>query len=134
MLKPAAAGLEGPGPMRHIIRNVSVFDGSGAQPVPGLVVTSADRIKEILPADAPVTPAAGDVVIDGRGGMLMPGLVEALRRGPGVRPASMSARNSTSIVSPSAPAEYALVNPESSNTRALRHVATFISAGGSTSS
>ena len=63
--------------MRHIIRNVSVFDGSGAAPVPGVVVTSADRVKEILPADAPVTPAAGDVVIDGRGGMLMPGLVEA---------------------------------------------------------
>ena len=63
--------------MRHIIRNVSVFDGSGRAPTPGIVVTALDRIEQVLPADASITPAAGDVVIDGHGGTLMPGLVEA---------------------------------------------------------
>ncbi len=63
--------------MRHIIRNVQVFDGSGRPPAPGTVVTAADRIKDVLPGNAPVTPSGGDVVIDGRGGTLMPGLVEA---------------------------------------------------------
>lgn len=63
--------------MRYIIRNVSVFDGSGRASAAGTVVVSADRIKEVLPGDVPAMPAAGDVVIDGRGGTLMPGLIEA---------------------------------------------------------
>jgi imidazolonepropionase-like amidohydrolase len=63
--------------MRHIIRNVSVFDGSGGTSVRGSVVVSGDRIEQVVRGDAPVAAATGDAVIDGRGGTLMPGLVEA---------------------------------------------------------
>jgi imidazolonepropionase-like amidohydrolase len=60
---------------RHYIHNVRIFDGTGAPAVPGAVVIEGDRIAAILPADAPAVDA--DVVIDGQGGTLMPGMVDA---------------------------------------------------------
>ena len=63
--------------MRHIIRDVSIFDGSGAPPRPGSVVVEGERIAQVLDAGEAVKPQAGDVVVEGRGRTLMPGLVEA---------------------------------------------------------
>ena len=63
--------------MRHLIRNVSIFDGTGVSPVRGTVVVTGDRIESVDRSDATVTTKPGDLVIDGRGGTLMPGLVEA---------------------------------------------------------
>jgi imidazolonepropionase-like amidohydrolase len=60
---------------RHYIHNVRIFDGSGAPATPGAVVIENDRIAAILPAGAPAVDA--DVVIDGQGGTLMPGMVDA---------------------------------------------------------
>lgn len=60
---------------RNYIHNVRIFDGTGAPLVPGAVVVEGDRIAAILPADAAAVDA--DVVIDGRGGTLMPGMVDA---------------------------------------------------------
>ena len=63
--------------MRYVIRNVSVFDGTGAAPVRGSVVVEGERIQQVLAGDAPAAARPGDVVIDGGGGTLMPGMVEA---------------------------------------------------------
>src|SRR5690349_4283866 len=63
--------------MRHLIRNVSIFDGTGVAPVRGTVVVAGDRIESVTQGDAAPAARAGDVVIDGLGGTLMPGLVEA---------------------------------------------------------
>lgn len=60
--------------MRQLIRNVRIFDGTGSDPVPGAVLIDGDRIAAILPAD---TDAEADSVIDGQGGTLMPGMVDA---------------------------------------------------------
>jgi imidazolonepropionase-like amidohydrolase len=59
---------------RHYIHNIRIFDGTGAPTVPGSVVIEGDRILRVLPGDADVD---ADVVIDGRGGTLMPGMVDA---------------------------------------------------------
>jgi len=40
-------------------------------------VVAGDRIEQIIAGETPVVSAPGDVVIDGNGGTLMPGLVEA---------------------------------------------------------
>jgi imidazolonepropionase-like amidohydrolase len=64
--------------MRYIISNVSVFDGTGAAPIPATVIVKDERIAEVLPASAvPAASEAGDRVIDGGGGTLMPGLIES---------------------------------------------------------
>jgi imidazolonepropionase-like amidohydrolase len=63
--------------MRHLIRNVSIFDGTGTAPERGTLVVTGDRIESITRGDAAVATKPGDSVIDGRGGTLMPGLVEA---------------------------------------------------------
>src|SRR5262245_25025919 len=63
--------------MRHILRNVSIFDGTGRAPVHGTVIVNGERIENVIEGEAPVTAASGDVVIDGQGGTLMPGLIEA---------------------------------------------------------
>jgi len=63
--------------MRHVIRNVSIFDGGGGPSVRGSVVVSGERIEQVVRTDAQVPAGPGDVVIDGRAGTLMPGLVEA---------------------------------------------------------
>jgi imidazolonepropionase-like amidohydrolase len=63
--------------MRHIIRNVSVFDGSGSPAAPATVVVEADRVVAVAPSAEPIAAQSADVVIDGRGGTLMPGMVDA---------------------------------------------------------
>ena len=61
--------------MRKAIINLRIFDGSGSDPVDGGVVVDGNHIVEILPAGAGCSDA--DLVIDGRGGTLMPGMVDA---------------------------------------------------------
>lgn len=61
--------------MRKAIVNVRIFDGSGADPFAGGVVIEGNRIVEILSAGAGGGDA--DLVIDGNGGTLMPGMVDA---------------------------------------------------------
>ena len=63
--------------MRTIIRDVQIFDGTGAPRRPGTVVVADDRIVDIVAADHAIDVADSDLVIDGDGATLMPGLVEA---------------------------------------------------------
>ena len=60
-----------------LIRNVRIFDGTGAAPFPGEVLIRGNRI-EAVARDAGATPTPGSAeVLDGGGATLMPGLVEA---------------------------------------------------------
>lgn len=61
--------------MRTLIRDVQIFDGSGSHPFPGAVLVDGDRIAAVLQSDD-AEPVA-DLVIEGRGRTLMPGMVEA---------------------------------------------------------
>ncbi|MDI1295171.1 MAG: amidohydrolase family protein [bacterium] len=63
--------------MRHLIRNIAIFDGTGTAPVPGAVVIEGDRIATVLHDDAAIAAVQADVEIDGQGGTLMPGMVDA---------------------------------------------------------
>jgi imidazolonepropionase-like amidohydrolase len=63
--------------MRHVFSNMSVFDGSGAKPFRGTVVVRNDRVEKVVAGEGPVAAEHGDVYIDGNGGTLMPGMVEA---------------------------------------------------------
>jgi imidazolonepropionase-like amidohydrolase len=63
--------------MRHIIRNVRIFDGTGSDPQPGTVVVDGERIGAVLEADADLSAIDDDIDIDGKGGTLMPGMVDA---------------------------------------------------------
>ena len=64
--------------MRQVIDNVRIFDGTGAPARFGAVAIEGDRIVEVAWGEAgAITPRPGDVVIDGGGRTLMPGLVEA---------------------------------------------------------
>lgn len=63
--------------MRQVISNVSVFDGSGAKPFRGTVVVRNDRVEKVVAGEGSVPAEHGDVYIDGNGGTLMPGMVEA---------------------------------------------------------
>jgi imidazolonepropionase-like amidohydrolase len=56
--------------------NVRIFDGSGAAPYPGEVLTRRAAIAAVARSTASL-PRNGATVIDGGGGTLMPGLVEA---------------------------------------------------------
>jgi imidazolonepropionase-like amidohydrolase len=60
----------------YLLTNVRVFDGTGREPFAGAVRVEADRIAEVVAGPA---PAGGDAltIIDGRGGTLMPGLIES---------------------------------------------------------
>ena len=58
-----------------LITNVSIFDGSGAPPYPGEVLIEGGRIKTVAKGGEHLT-APGAEVIDGKGGTLMPGLIE----------------------------------------------------------
>lgn len=60
---------------RHYIHNIRIFDGTGAPAAPGAVVIEDDRIAAVLSASA--AGVAADVVIDGQGATLMPGMVDA---------------------------------------------------------
>jgi imidazolonepropionase-like amidohydrolase len=60
----------------YLLTNVRVFDGTGREPFAGAVRVEGDRIAEVVAGPA---PAGGEAltVIDGRGGTLMPGLIES---------------------------------------------------------
>ena len=60
----------------HVITNVKIFDGSGREPFAGEVLVDGNRITAVTSAGPGPRPA-GATVIDGAGGTLMPGLVEA---------------------------------------------------------
>ena len=60
----------------YLITNVRIFDGSGREPFAGSVRVEGPRITDVQAGTT--RPAAnGAAVIDGRGGTLMPGLVES---------------------------------------------------------
>lgn len=63
--------------MRHLIRNVRIFDGTGSAPVAGAVVVEQDRIAAVIHDADAISAMSADVVIDGQGGVLMPGMVDA---------------------------------------------------------
>jgi imidazolonepropionase-like amidohydrolase len=58
----------------QVITNVRIFDGTGREPFAGEVLIEGNRIVDV---GAKVQRAVGNDVIDGGGGTLMPGLVEA---------------------------------------------------------
>lgn len=62
--------------MRILIRNVSVFDGTGSPGFPGAVLIDGEHIASVFSGE-PEYDCGADQVIDGRGGTLMPGMVEA---------------------------------------------------------
>lgn len=61
--------------MRTVIHNVRIFDGTGSAPYAGSVAVEGDRIVTVT-ADM-IAAGPEDRAIDGAGGVLMPGLVEA---------------------------------------------------------
>lgn len=60
----------------YLITNVRIFDGSGREPFVGSVRVEGTRITDVEPETAR-PEGNGAAVIDGRGGTLMPGLVES---------------------------------------------------------
>ena len=66
-----------------LIRNVTLIDGTGADPVPNTSVLVVDgRFSEI---GSGITPPAGVAVVDGSGKYLMPGIVDSHIHLPGGR-------------------------------------------------
>jgi imidazolonepropionase-like amidohydrolase len=63
--------------MRQIIRNVAIFDGTGQALRQGSVIVEGERIAAVLRPDEAVGALPDDVEIDGHGGTLMPGMVDA---------------------------------------------------------
>ena len=63
--------------MRILIQNVSLFDGSGAPLRPASILVEGERIAAIFDDGADDQASSADLVIDGTGKTLMPGLVEA---------------------------------------------------------
>jgi imidazolonepropionase-like amidohydrolase len=63
--------------MRYIIDNVRIFDGSGSVSTAGSVVVRNERIESVIAAGEKFSSAPGDMIINGNGATLMPGLVEA---------------------------------------------------------
>jgi imidazolonepropionase-like amidohydrolase len=59
----------------YLITNVRVLDGTGRAPFPGAVRVDGTRITQVSPAP-PGAARPGETTIDGRGGVLMPGLIE----------------------------------------------------------
>lgn len=59
-----------------IFTNVSIFDGTGAPCVPGEVKVEGARITAVATGAGARIAREGAVVVDGRGGTLMPGLAE----------------------------------------------------------
>lgn len=62
--------------MTTLIKNVAIFDGSGAPSRSGAVLINGNRIEKIVYGHDADLPQA-DTVIDGNGRTLMPGLVDA---------------------------------------------------------
>src|SRR5207244_968057 len=71
----AAASREDSMP-RTLFTNVSIIDGSGAEPFAGEVLVDGNRIKSVARGRGAVA-AEGAERVDGGGATLMPGLVEA---------------------------------------------------------
>ncbi|OAN56611.1 amidohydrolase family protein [Sphingobium sp. TCM1] len=63
--------------MRQLIRNIAIFDGTGAAPFPGAVIVEGDRIAAVLHDEAAIAAVEADSVIDGLGATLMPGMVDS---------------------------------------------------------
>lgn len=63
--------------MNTLIKNVRIFDGTGAPTYEGAVLVSGNRIAKVLRADDDADLPDADQVIDGEGRTLMPGLVDA---------------------------------------------------------
>src|SRR5437870_246980 len=61
---------------RTLFTNVSIIDGSGAEPFSGEVLVEGNRIKSVARGRGTVA-AEGAERIDGGGATLMPGLVES---------------------------------------------------------
>jgi imidazolonepropionase-like amidohydrolase len=61
---------------RTAITNVTIFDGSGADPFPGSVLVEGNRIVEVARAPARLQ-GQGQRTIDGNGRFLMPGMTES---------------------------------------------------------
>jgi imidazolonepropionase-like amidohydrolase len=59
-----------------LFTNVRILDGTGADPYPGSVLVSGNRIRQVGRGSAAIAPA-GATVIDGAGATLMPGMCEA---------------------------------------------------------
>jgi len=62
-----------------LFTNVRIFDGSGRTPFPGEARVVAQRIDAVVACQAgqPGLPRDGALVVDGGGGVLMPGMTEA---------------------------------------------------------
>ncbi|MFJ7912808.1 amidohydrolase family protein [Kitasatospora sp. NPDC096204] len=60
-----------------LVTNVRVFDGIGAEPVPGHVRIERDRIAEVVRGAQPPRSTPGATVLDGGGRTLIPGLTDA---------------------------------------------------------
>lgn len=63
--------------LRILIKNVSVFDGTGSSPFPASVFVEGERITRVLRTSHTEQGINADQVIEGRGCTLMPGMVEA---------------------------------------------------------
>ncbi|PHQ62657.1 MAG: amidohydrolase [Sphingobium sp.] len=63
--------------MRQLIRNIMIFDGTGGASVSGAVLVEGDHIAAVLHDDAAIDAVDADIVIDGQGGTVMPGMVDA---------------------------------------------------------
>ena len=63
---------------RLLIKNGTLIDGSGCDPVPKtLVVVEGNRITHVGPADSPIRPESpDDTVIDATGKFILPGLID----------------------------------------------------------
>jgi imidazolonepropionase-like amidohydrolase len=57
-----------------LITNARILDGTGREPFAGAVRVDGHRIAEV--AAGTLAPRPGETVVDGRGGTLMPGLIE----------------------------------------------------------
>jgi Imidazolonepropionase and related amidohydrolases len=75
--KGSNKSLRGERVVRQLIRNIQIFDGTGSAAVPGAVVVEGDRIAAVLHDEAAIEAVEADDVIDGHGGTLMPGMVDA---------------------------------------------------------
>lgn len=63
--------------MRTLIRNIRLFDGTGTALQPAEVLVADDRIARVVRGEESPIDEPADLVIDGRGMTLMPGMVEA---------------------------------------------------------
>ena len=63
--------------MRTLLRNVRIFDGSGRARFAGAVLVDGTRIARVIEGADALAAEPADAVIDGHGGTLMPGMVEA---------------------------------------------------------